>query len=116
MKRKTIRNHKDFFTTRDGPGIANSCCVIKIKPAKIPDDARYGIIATKRLFKLAVTRNRAKRIARDWIAFNEDLMMDSMDYIFILREPILNCNRDLGRQKMAHSLEKLSKIYSDDAK
>jgi len=116
MKRKTIRNHKDFFTTRDGPGVANNCCVIKIKPVKIPGDARYGLIASKRLFKTAVTRNRAKRIARDWIAFNENLMMHQFDYIFILRESILSCDRDLGRQKIAHSFEKLSETYSDGAK
>ena len=116
MKRKTIRNHKDFFTTRDGPGTANNCCVIKVKPAKIPGDGRYGLIASKKLFKTAVIRNRAKRIARDWIAFNEDLMMDQFDYIFILRESILSCDRDLGRQKIKKKKKKLSETYSDGAK
>ena len=108
MKRKTIRNHKDFLTTPDNPSVMNYIFVIKIKDAVKPD-ARYGVIASKRIFKLATQRNRAKRLLRDWIAFNEDLMLPNKDYIFIARSAIFNCERDVGRHKMAHLLKKLSK-------
>ena len=114
MKRKTIRNHRDFLTERDAPRTSNSAFLIRIKPAKIPGDARYGIIAPKKVFKLAVQRNRAKRLVRDWIAANEDLMMDNWDYIFVLREPILSLNRDSGRGKMRYKLKCLSENYSND--
>ena len=73
MKRKTIRNHKDFLTSPDNPFVAAGCFVVKMKPAQ-KQDARYGIIASKRTFKLAVQRNRAKRLLRDWIDFNESLL------------------------------------------
>ena len=72
-------------------------------------DSRYGIIASKRTFKFAVQRNRAKRLLRDWIAFNEDLMLPDMDYIFIARANILNCSRESGRAKMANALKRISK-------
>lgn len=108
MKRKTIRNHKDFLTTPDNPSVANLFFVIKMKDAS-KQDARYGVIASKRVFKLATQRNRAKRLLRDWIAFNEGLMLPNKDYIFIARSAIFSCERDVGRSKMAHLLKKISK-------
>lgn len=114
MKRKTIRSHKDFFTPRENPGIGGNLFVIKIKPAKIPNDARYGLIVSKRIFKLAVQRNRVKRMMRDWIYVNEDLMMPDFDYIFILREPVLGVKRDDGRREMQIKLKKLAKNYHNN--
>lgn len=114
MKRKTIRNHNDFLTQRTDPCVMNLFFTVKIKPAKIPGDARYGIIAPKRVFKLATMRNRAKRIVRDWIAANEDLMLDKYDYVFVLREPILYLPRDKGRRKMQLKLRYLAKHYSQN--
>lgn len=112
MKRKTIRNHKDFITNRDGPRIADAFFIIKLKPAKFPDDPRYGLIAPKKVFKMAVQRSRAKRIIRDWIAANENLMMPAYDYVFVLREPILYLPRDRGRHKMQLKFKRLKKLYS----
>ena len=108
MKRKTIRNHRDFLTSPDTPVVTNRVFIAKAKPAA-RKDARYGIIAAKRTFKLAVQRNRAKRVLRAWIAYNEDLMLPNMDYIFIARWMVLDFPRDKGRQKMAHAIKKISK-------
>ena len=108
MKRKTIRNHKDFSTGPDDPVYANHYFIVKAKPA-VKKDSRYGIIASKRSFKLAVQRNRAKRRLRDWIAYNENLMAPNKDYIFIARIAIFDCSREVGRQKMAHAIKKVSK-------
>jgi len=108
MKRKTIRNHKDFLTTPDDPVAANSFFIVKAKLAA-KKDSRYGVVVSKRIFRMAVQRNRVKRILRDWIAYNEHLMLPNMDYIFIGREPILECTREEGRKKMATALKKISK-------
>lgn len=115
MKRKTIRNHKDFITSQLCPKTITDFFIIKAKTAKIPDDARYGLIASKRTFKFAVQRNRAKRLMRDWICANEDLMVDTMDYIFILRGGILNANREDGRLRTRVALTKISKAYNKNA-
>ena len=109
MKRKTIRNHKDFFTSPDDKLVTSHDFIIKMKPA-VKKDARYGIIASKRSFKLAVQRNRAKRLLRDWIAYNEHLMLPNMDYIFIARVHVLDCPRDTGRRKMGHALKRILKL------
>lgn len=108
MKRKTIRNYKDFLTSPDDPAAFNPFFITKAKPAA-KKDSRYGIIAPKRTLKFATDRNRAKRLLRDWIAYNEDLMLPNKDYIFIVRAPILECERDKGRKEMAAALKKISK-------
>jgi len=113
MKRKTILNHRDFLTVREDPVVFADCFVAKAKSAKFIGDARFGLVATKKTFRLAVHRNRAKRLLRDWIAFNEDLMLPDMDYIFIARSPILDCNREDGRNQMRKALKKIAKIKNE---
>ena len=116
MKRKTIRNHKDFYIPHDSNLVAScDCFVLRAKPAKIPSDARYGILATKKVFRFAVQRNRAKRLVRDWLAFHENLMNNNLDYVFILRAPILNMDRKSGRKEMEYVLNKISEIYKQNA-
>ena len=83
--------------------------LVRAKNAKIPDDARYGIIVTKKTFKHAVDRNRAKRLIRDWIAFNEKMMMPNWDYVFVIRRAILEADRTTGRVAMKKALNYLRK-------
>lgn len=109
MKRKTIRNHRDFYVSPNDISVWCELFVVKAKPAKIYGDARYGIIVTKRSFKHAVDRNRAKRVMRDWIAFNEDLMIPDFDYVFIPRVGVLDAERDIGRANIGKLLNKISK-------
>lgn len=116
MKRKTIRNHKDFFVPKDGIHVAMDCFLVKAKPAKIPGDARYGLIVSKKTFKLAVHRNRAKRLIRNWIAENEGLMLPDLDYIFIVRNTLLDYDHKKGSRQIKRALSKISKIYNQDAK
>ena len=108
MKRKTIRNHKDFLTSPDDPAAFTPYFIVKAKSVA-RKDSRYGIIVSKRTFKLAVQRNRAKRLLRDWIAYNEHLMLPNKDYIFVGRVSVLECTREEGRKKMADALKKISK-------
>ena len=114
MKRKTIRNHRDFLTARDAVHVCTDCVVVKVKPAKYPCDARYGLVVPKKMFKKAVDRNRAKRLLRDWIAHHEDLMLDKYDYIFISRDIILDCSRIFGRYEIGRALRKIIKLDKAD--
>lgn len=109
--RNTIKMHNDFFTPRDGPSARCAYFLIKIKPAKFPDDPRYGIITTKKSMRHAVDRNRAKRLLRDWLRFNEKLMLPKFDYIFIVRDAILDASREEGRIAMTKALRYLKKEY-----
>jgi len=114
--RDTIKNHKDFLMTDENPVAKSSLFYVRMKPCSITNNARYGLMATKKTFKLAVERNRAKRLLRDWIRFNEKFLLPDMDYIFVARRPILDATRDDGRAAMARALAFLKKNESGDAK
>ncbi len=109
MKRNTIKDHKDFIFADTDPSARSSFFIIRAKPAKFPGDARYGLVATKRKFRHAVDRNRAKRLLRDWIAHYEMLMRPEFDYVFIARPDILGASRMDGRWAMYKALRFMMK-------
>lgn len=112
MKRKTIRNHKDFIVPDDCVMVRCVSCIVKTRPVKVPGDARYGIVVSKRIFKLATMRNRAKRLLRDWIAFNEDLMLPDLDYVFMANASVLEYDRETGRDEIKKAFKKIAKQYA----
>jgi len=109
LMRNTIKYHEDFITPRDFPYELMELFTIRTKLAKFPDDPRFGLVVTKRAFRHAVQRNRAKRLLRDWIAFNEKYMCPDLDYVFYARTEILgdNVTREMGRKMMAHALKSI---------
>ena len=109
MIRDTIKNHSDFAMGQNDPTARCAYFLVRAKPAKFPDDARYGMIVTKKTFKHAVDRNRAKRMMRDWIAFNEKMMRPEWDYVFIIRRAIMDADRTSGRVAMKKALNFLRK-------
>lgn len=107
--RNTIKKHIDFIQTDGDLSISNRFFLVRVKKAKIPDDPRYGLIVTKKTFKHAVDRNRAKRMIRDWLRFNEQCLEDDLDYIFIIRHAILGASREEGRAEMKKALKYIKK-------
>ena len=115
--RDTIKKHSDFLMTDENPTARSAFFYVRMKPCVVPDNPRYGVVATKKTFKFAVQRNRAKRLLRDWARFNENLLRADMDYVFIARRPILGASRDDGRGAMAHALAYINKQpVADNAK
>lgn len=111
MIRDTIKKHKDFIVGEDDPTAKCHLFLIRMKPAKFKDDPRYGLVVTKKMFKHATLRNRAKRLLRDWIAFNEKMLCPGWDYIFVVRRDILGATRVEGRTAMKKALHYLRKTY-----
>lgn len=109
--RDTIKSHADFHTTDDDPSAKESFFVVRAKPARFPTNPRVGFVATKHTFKLAVERNRAKRLLRDWVRYHERLMCPEFDYIFIARHMILNATRPAGRVAMENALNHIMCKY-----
>ncbi|MDR0726725.1 MAG: ribonuclease P protein component [Rickettsiales bacterium] len=108
--RSTIKNHKDFAMGDTAPTAKTSLFIVRARPTLFPGDARYGLVATKKTFKLAVHRNRAKRCLRVWIRENESSLNPDMDHVFIARNPILNATKDEGIAATAKALRYLNKI------
>jgi ribonuclease P protein component len=104
VMRSTIRNHKDFAMADDAPTAKSQFFIIRARATIFPDGAKYGLVATKRTFKLAVHRNRAKRLLRVWIRENESMLKPGADYVFIARNPILQAGKPDGVTAMAKAL------------
>ncbi|MFQ6778059.1 MAG: ribonuclease P protein component [Alphaproteobacteria bacterium] len=111
--RNTIKSYNDFRTEQIEPAAKSALFTIRTKNAKFPDDPRYGLVVPKKRFRFAVQRNRAKRLLRDWIAFNQDLMIDEFDYIFFARDAILNSDRETGRDAMRKALNYIKKNHDN---
>ena len=114
--RNTIKNHNDFKCAVDDPMARSAFFIVRAIPAKFRDDPRYGLVVTKRTFKLAVHRNRAKRLLRDWLQFHSYIMLPEFDYIFIARAPILTATRDEGRFAMEKALSHIYRKYGTKKK
>ena len=110
--RDTIKKHSDFHMTEDDPSARSEFFVVRARKTVFPGDARVGFTVTKRTFKLAVERNRAKRLMRDWVRFCDDLMVPEFDYVFIARPSILTATRDMGRIAMTKALRHILKKYA----
>ena len=59
-------------------------------------------------------RNRAKRLLRDWIAYNENMMLDDKDYVFVARRAILDATRQEGRDAVRKALNWIRKSSQND--
>ena len=113
--RDTIKKHSDFLMTDANPVARSALFYARMKPCVVSDNPRYGVVATKKTFKLAVQRNRAKRLLRDWARFNECEMLPNMDYVFVARRAILDASREDGRNAMARALAYLKKSPNGNA-
>ncbi|MCL2338770.1 MAG: ribonuclease P protein component [Proteobacteria bacterium] len=108
--RDTIKKHSDFISGDDdvSPKFICEFFIARSRPTKFANDARYGITASKRTFRHAVDRNRAKRLLRVWIRMNESALCPDLDYTFIARSNILNARLPDGVAFMKRALKKLS--------
>ena len=109
--RDTIKKHNDFLMRDDDPSARSAYFFVRAKRARFADNPRVGFTATKRTFRLAVERNRAKRQMRDWVRHHSGLMANMFDYVFIARPQILGATRTDGRTAMEKALRYIIHTY-----
>ena len=110
--RDTIKKHADFLMADSDPVARSAYFIVRAKNARFAENPRIGFTATKHTFKLAVHRNRAKRLMRDWVRFYSDLLAPEFEYVFIARAPILEATRDMGREAMFKALKHIMRKYA----
>ena len=106
--RQTIKQHKDFAAGENDPVVKTPLFIVRSRPTFWAGDAKYGLIVTKRTFRHAHNRNRAKRLLRVWIRNCESDLKPDMDYIFIARAAILDATLSVGTETMKKALNKLN--------
>ncbi len=50
---------------------------------------RVGVVASKRSFRRAVDRNKAKRLLREAFRLNRKFMVGDVDFVIVARMPII---------------------------
>ncbi len=105
----TIKKHKDFKAHQNAPYILDVFFIAKTDKAVKHPIGRYGLIVTKKTFKSAVDRNRAKRLLRVWFRANLSEIKTDQDYIFIARKSILTADFETGLNNMCKCIRKLNK-------
>ena len=109
IMRDTIKKHSDFAMDDTDQLARSAGFLIRARPTIFPNDARYGLIVTKRTFRHAVDRNRAKRLLRAWLHHCERALDPTKDYVFIARPTILTWTRNDGIGAMKKALRYLQK-------
>ena len=105
--RETIKKHSDFMMAEDDPKFVSPLFIMRARKTKWPDEAKYGLVATKKTFRHAVDRNRAKRLLRVWIRAAGAELSPEMDYVFIARHPILEAALPDGVEMVKKALRKI---------
>jgi ribonuclease P protein component len=96
IMRNTIKKHSDFIMDETCATFKTPLFIAKARKTIFPGDARFGLVAAKKTFKLAVHRNRAKRLLRAWLIENQNILNPELDYVFIARASILESSKENG--------------------
>ena len=105
--RNTIKKHSDFIIPDNGAMAKTPLFIAKARKTIFPGDARFGLVAAKKTFKLAAHRNRAKRLLRAWLIENQTVLNPELDYVFIARVSILESSKENGVAQMKSALMSL---------
>ncbi len=99
-----LRRGRSFdLLFRDGQCLAGRTAVMRVVPGEA-SHSRCGVIASKRTFRRAVDRNRAKRLLREAFRQERDRLPIVCDVVLVARRKIL----DDGVSAVCRDLRKLS--------
>ena len=105
--RQTIKKYADFAVSENDPTFRTEFFVVRARPTKWPNNAQYGVRATKKTLKRAHDRNFAKRRLRALIREYQGMLAGTHDYIFIARAAIIDVEFARLRELMQRALKKL---------
>jgi len=108
IMKNTIKKHSDFTFPDDAPTYRCDLFMVKSRPARVPDHGEYGLIVSKKKFRRATQRNRAKRLIRAWIFAGSNKLPPNLDFLFIARDKILESDFATGQGHIKSAIAKLS--------
>lgn len=110
-----LRRNADFqqvFACRQT--LVGRLMVVWLGPTSPTGRSRLGVVASKRTFRRAVDRNRAKRLLREAFRLNRGRIDNGCDLVVIARRRILEAKcADVGRE-LARLLNRESRVEKRD--
>ena len=90
-KKERLKKKKEFKKVFDNQYVGYGKYMVLLYSPNDLSYSRVGVIASKKVSKRAVDRNRAKRLLKEVFRLNKDLIKKG-DYILIGKKDILNIN------------------------
>lgn len=101
--KNTIKLKRNFIFDGDNT-VVMPAFVVKYRPKNM-ETGEYGLIVTKKTFPLAVCRNRARRLVREWLRLVGQPA--DIDLLFIIRASIIKTDFKDGVGQMKKALQRI---------
>ncbi|MDO8583672.1 MAG: ribonuclease P protein component [bacterium] len=105
-KNERLRRAKDFaLLSQKGRAVFSPFFTLRLRPSKTP--TKVGFVASTKIFKTAVKRNRVKRRMREVLRAQKTNWPAEMDLLFILKESVLVAPVEDLHASVKRSFEKI---------
>jgi ribonuclease P protein component len=109
-KEHRLAKREDFSKVfRYGKSVANQQFVVYVLPQPRNDHFRLGVSVSKKLGN-AVVRNRLRRMMKEIVRQNKELVTGVYDFIVIARKPVADLEFDEMEKNLMHVMRKAGLI------
>lgn len=110
-----LRKAKDFaLLSQHGRVVYNPLFTLRLRKNEI--DSKVGFVASKKVFKKAVDRNRAKRRMREALRELQSEWPEGFDLLFILKRDVLGAEFSELKAAVMRVFEKIPETMKKPAK
>ena len=102
-RRNRLTSSADFYRIREHGQCWSNRYIVLCKLANDLPNSRFGFVVSKRIGN-AVARNRAKRLLREAVRLNQDVVALGWDIVIIARRPMARANYWAVEDSMAYLL------------
>lgn len=110
-KAERLRKARDFaLLSQKGRAVFHPLFTLRFRPSSQP--SKVGFVASTKVFKTAVLRNRAKRRMREALRLMKTDWPKNMDLLFILKAEVVKASFPDIRSGLARLFEKVPEALS----
>ena len=115
-KEHRLARREDFGRVyRHGKSTANQQFVVYVLPRPQNECFRLGVSVSKKLGN-AVVRNRLRRMMKEIVRLNKDLITAKIDIVLIARKPVADMEYEQMHKSLMHVLKRASIIKGNGPK
>lgn len=111
-KAQRLRRMRDFaLLSQRGRVVFGPCFTLRFRPSQSP--TRVGFVASAKIFKTAVARNRVKRRLREALRLVRPSWPENMDLLFIARPETTDAEFDVIVAAVKRVFEKIPEALKE---